>query len=544
MSALRAATRQLTLLLSLVSGSDGEYRGPDHSVSREGYDLQFARIGILREEIQFPTAPSLSGYSQVLTSLIRNKVLHGAVKTPGFENFLNFVETSLSSGTPEERLLAVALVCKVANTIKTTRGRIAQVLAGDALALPLPPLKLLSDSDDRFYAANIWRFSLRSWSLGFLTLGILDEESAEKSRRECAEGLLAETSGLEAAFRILEQNLSSLRFSTEDFNQWGSKRNRRVAPSDSMARRMRRVLLAIRDSFALIRKAPGEDVGPSLRSLLRKSFDSTGFPKDSAAKTELAKETIELILQIVRSRYALALLADTYSPIITIRDWFTESEWGDLSEDATAKDLAESIQAAIELLARSGTVDNSLFDLLVLASGSSQHARVMTREIIERNAGLSPEAIAWLSGQPVKKSTQLSTESLLVRVDETIGDTMLATLSASESAKAVQTDLLPELDVFQSLPRHLLDNFISRFSGVRMLVQALCDIRKLEPFGTINVVEEFSPLKHQFEIASDFGARLVRIVQPGVIVRLQDGTVSVVRKAIVEPEKRERNESR
>jgi hypothetical protein len=187
-------------------------------------------LGILREEIQFPAAQSLSGYSKVLTSLIRSKTLHGAVKTPGFEHFLSFVEASLSGGTPEERLLAVALVCKVANSVKTARERITRVLAGDSLALPLPPLKLLSDSDDRFYAANFWRFSSRSWSLGFLALGILDEESAEKSRRECADGLLAETSGLEAAFRILDQNLSPLRLFTEDFSQRDSKRNRRVVP--------------------------------------------------------------------------------------------------------------------------------------------------------------------------------------------------------------------------------------------------------------------------------------------------------------------------
>lgn len=65
-------------------------------------------------------------------------------------------------------------------------------------------------------------------------------------------------------------------------------------------------------------------------------------------------------------------------------------------------------------------------------------------------------------------------------------------------------------------------------------------MRKLEAFGTVDEVEEFSPLKHQFEISSDFGARNVRILQPGVAARQLDGTVKVVRKAIVGPEHWER----
>jgi hypothetical protein len=69
-------------------------------------------------------------------------------------------------------------------------------------------------------------------------------------------------------------------------------------------------------------------------------------------------------------------------------------------------------------------------------------------------------------------------------------------------------------------------------------------MRQLETFGVIDSVEEFSPLRHQFEIVADFGARMVRILQPGVVTRLQDGTVKVIRKALVEPDLGEQNESR
>jgi hypothetical protein len=497
------------------------------------------KSGILSDEIKFPASPHLSGYSEVITLLIREKTLHAAVKTEGFDQFLCFIGKLLATGTPEQRLLSVALACKVSNSVKAVRERIVALFETDALETPLAPLRTISDSDDRYYAANLWRFTSRDWLSAFLACGMLDEESAEKSRRECADGLLSRCAEVGHAFNVLEQNLKIMRFSSEASAQPPS-RSRRVTAGDSMGRRMRRILASVRESVAMSRKESRDDVGPRLRSLLRRAFEQTGIPKDLTVKLELAKESYDLILQIVRTRYTLATLPDTYSPIVTMRDWFTESEWRELSEQDLAKEFAESIQAAIELAARTGTVDNALFNYLVLACGSIEAARSLTGQIIDRNPGLSQETTAWLSGKPIRRSTSLSTESLLGRVDEVIGETMLATLLTSKSVDAVETDLLPELDVFQSIPRHLLDNLISRVSGVRILVQSLCDMRKLEAFGTVDEVEEFSPLKHQFEISSDFGARNVRILQPGVAARQLDGTVKVVRKAIVGPEHGER----
>lgn len=489
----------------------------------------------MKDESHFPDVASLSEYSEAITSLIRVKTLHSATKSSGFQTFLDSAKAAISKGTPEDRLLGVALLCKVANSVKSVRDQVSGILDSDCLTDPLPPLKVLSDPDDRFYAASIWRFIENSWLIEYLALGMLDEESAEKARRECAEGLLAKTSDLGVAFSMLEKYLSTLALAADNLTQDAGQRTKRTAPGDSMARRMRRVFAAARESLASNRKAAKEDIGPAFRSFLRKCFEKTGLPRDNVAKTELAKEIFESILQVARSRYALALLSETYSPLITIRDWFSDSEWHELAQEEITRELAESIQSAIELLARSGIADKALFDLLVYASGSVHSARAMTAQIIERNSGLSPEAIAWLSGLPTKKSTHLSTESALVRVDDAIGELMLAAIAATDSANAVQEDIVPQLAIFQSLPRHLLDTFLSRFARVRSLVAGLCEMRRLETFGTVNAIEEFSPLRHQFEIPSDFGARTVRILQPGVLTHTQDGAVQVVQKAMVEP---------
>lgn len=169
----------------------------------------------LKEQLQFPSESSLAGYSRVLTEAIRSKSLHRSVESQGFLHFLDHIRNSLLGGFGEDRLLAVALACKVAISAKSTKQNIQRILDGDALALPLPPLKTLPDSDNRYYAANIWRFASKDWITPFLALGALEEDSGENTRRECIEGLLMRSSGIGNALRVLEINLKTLHFHPE-----------------------------------------------------------------------------------------------------------------------------------------------------------------------------------------------------------------------------------------------------------------------------------------------------------------------------------------
>lgn len=489
----------------------------------------------LKEQFQFSSESSLAGYSRALTAAIRSKSLHRSVESQGFQNFLEFIRSTLLNGTGEDRLLAVALACKVTISAKGTRPKIERIFEGAALGSPLPPLKALSDPDDRYYAANVWRFASRGWITHFLALGALEEESAENTRRECTEGLLALSSGIGKALKTLESTLPALHFLPETPHSNPGSNKKRSVPGDGMSRRMRRVLAAINQSVILGNSLPEEEVGPSLRSLIRKAFEISGLPKDLPAKLDLANEVLNLILLFARSRYALALLADTYSPIVTMRDWFTAAEWSDLTDKDVAKTLAGSIQASIELLARTGAVDNSLFDLLVLTSGNAETARLLTHQIIERGPGLPPEIVAWLSGQPIRKSTTLSSESQMVRIEEAIADIMIANQSVSKASKSVEVDFVPQLSIYQSIPLALLRDFLSTYSGLGITIDALCEMRGLELLESQKVAEEFSPLRHEFMNPSDFGVRTVKIVQPGVIARRDDGTVRIIRKALVIP---------
>lgn len=511
---------RLRLQCESVSIAAPAFGTPNRLVHPHNILLRSFELRTLKSGSEFPEASSLPAYSQVITSLIRTKNLHGSLESEGFRQFLGAIQDALVNGPPADRLLAVSLGCKVANSAKAARSRITTILDSDALSHVLPPLKELGDSDDRYYAASVWRFTERSWMADFLAIGVMQEESAEKARQECVEGLVARAPGLGSVFSILEQRLSDLRLDTE-------------SPGDSMARRMRRVLGAVKESLASRHAVSGEDVGPKLRSLLRRAFEVAGPPKKPVVKLELGKEALDLILHIVRSRYALALISETYSPIVAMRDWFTESEWRDLAETDAAQDFAASIQAALELLARSGAVDNTLSSYLVLVAGDRAKARELTEQIVMRNPGLSAEVVAWLTGQAIRKTSPLASESQMVRVEEALADALLASLPAEELAVGVEAELLPQLKLFQSIDSSLLTDLLSHYSGVNSAIRNIAKMRNLEIFGSDLEVEEFSPLKHEFENPSQFGARTIRIVRPGVSVP-DSGKLRIIRKALVE----------
>lgn len=443
------------------------------------------------------------------------------MKTAAFDTFLRFLAGALATGSDLEKLAALALACKVGNSVKTVKPRIAALINGLALA-EFPPLRRLSDSDERYYAANVWRYSNAAWISEFLIQCIVEEESAEKARRECTDGLVCLSAGVEELLKTLGTRIRFVMFDTE-------------SPGDSMGRRVRRIVAALRGSVANSRQPAGESVGSNLRIFLRTAFERTGPPKDISAKVELAREVFTLILHIVRSRYSLALSSETFSPIVTVKDWFSDAEWRNLSEDSVLQEFAESIQAAIELLARTGVVDNGLFGHLVLASGNVDMARKLTAQIVVRNAGLAPDIVAWLKGQQAKKSTALSSESQMVRIEETIADLILSALSTSEAANAVRTELVPELSLFNSLPHSILDDLLIEFERLMTSVQLLSETRRLKVFGSLNAIEDFSPLQHDFADQTQAGARLVRVVRFGIMTNFEDGTSRIVRKALVEP---------
>jgi hypothetical protein len=183
----------------------------------------------------------------------------------------------------------------------------------------------------------------------------------------------------------------------------------------------------------------------------------------------------------------------------------------------------------------SGRVDNDLFQVLAMVAAGQDRARRLTSQIVQRNPGFPRDILAWLNGQPIPKSTALSSESQMVRIEGAIGEAMLAIADASDYAKAVEEDLVPQLALFHSLPSPLLTEFLNRFFRAGDAVQRAAGMRCLETFGVVNSTEEFSPLKHEFANPSDLGAKRVTVVRPGVVVRLEDGSPRVVVKAQVNP---------
>jgi hypothetical protein len=470
--------------------------------------------------LELKAAPSIAAQSRALTEIIRKKNLHEASRHPLFSEIVTHL--GVVAGDPEntERILAISMLCKIAGLVRQLRKDLEEVLRTSLIA-ELGSLQLLGDPDDRYYAATFWRFGFASWSLRFLAKELVFEESAESVRRELAEGLVTSSRDYKAVISMLGDALTELRFSTDQ-------------PANSMAKRLKRVMTAIRHSVSEVTSL---DVGPSfgvpLRELVRRTFSRTGPPADRKATQEVAIEIIEFLIVVIRTRLAAAFEPDTYAVLFSLRDWFSPNEWDLLLETRTGRFIRRDVADTLEVTVRSGRIDKELRAALLLACSSRDTFDAEINRIVNSNLGLSAELVSWLRGEELVKQTDSSQESQMARMEKDIAALLRETLLLSALRVEVEDDLLPSLETFASIPIGPLRRLVGAASEIGGLAQDLARERSLELFGRQGEEVEFSVLEHSMVEGVQLGSRVVRVLQPGVLARSDEGRRRVVVKAVV-----------
>jgi len=185
----------------------------------------------------FASGVTVEEQALALGRLVANRQLNRVAKEPSFEE--GMLRLARTVGNPElqaDRLIALAALSRIGSTVKSLRSRVAELLS-TALLEPLPSLQTVSDPDSRLYIVSAWRYSRQSWWRSYLSTAAIEEDSAERVRQKCLEGLVSLSTDLGAAIGELRRPIPSLRFRTEK-------------PGDSLGRRLRRILTALRTSFA------------------------------------------------------------------------------------------------------------------------------------------------------------------------------------------------------------------------------------------------------------------------------------------------------
>lgn len=381
----------------------------------------------------FASGVTVEEQALALGRLVANRQLNRVAKEPSFEE--GMLRLARTVGNPElqaDRLIALAALSRIASTVKSLRSRVSELLS-TALLEPLPSLQTVSDPDSRLYIVSAWRYSRQSWWRSYLSTTAIEEDSAERVRQKCLEGLVSLSTDLGAAIGELRRPIPSLRFRTEK-------------PGDSLGRRLRRILTALRTSFAKSDAEPSSEAGVELAEMLKNCFRISGNPTEPRIVNELAEEVGKLFHELVRARFSLATSPSTYSAIQEAQTWFKPYEWERFTEESKSYSLvARDIREALSLLVRAGISDDELFQRLALAVGSMDRARAVGRELVDHLKGLPEHLRDWLLGKPTRTKSSLATESQERALDEVIAELLIETSRLSQLAGPLRQNTVVEI---------------------------------------------------------------------------------------------------
>jgi hypothetical protein len=139
----------------------------------------------------FASGVTVEEQALALGRLVANRQLNRVAREPSFEE--GMLRLARSVRNPElqtERLIALAALSRIASTVKSLWTRVSELLS-TALLDPLPSLQAVSDPDSRFYIVSAWRYLRQSWWRAYLSTAANEEDSAERVRQKCLEGLIA-----------------------------------------------------------------------------------------------------------------------------------------------------------------------------------------------------------------------------------------------------------------------------------------------------------------------------------------------------------------
>ena len=473
--------------------------------------------------VQFSTAPETQLQRAALVSLIKTKQVHKAARDKLFSEGLRKLGQAIrDSNDTHGPLIAAATLERAAAVVKALRPRINELLQ-KSITTRLADLHQLRDRNDRQYAARTWRAVRSSWYVDYLAEAAVREESGEKIRKECLEGVITLAEDVSAALNALQQAFISTRFETKK-------------PADSVGRRFTRVLGVFTTILLESHKPLGQDVGQKLSRLVDRTFRSTGLPQSSVIKRDITHQIAKLIHGIVRTSFSYAAQDSTYEAILVVQKWFDTSDWVELCESSDSDaifHLQNDLQESIVLLARVGVIDDGLRRTLGTALGSSKRAEEVCREIATTTSGLNQDVRDRLAGVLPRRRSTSAAESQEWSIDKILAELLIETGRLSKVSNMVQTGVLPEVST-------VLPNSVRALSTLTGLADAFSNRmalalkrRSLRARGVIGDEVEFSPLEHQLS-GGGLPTRRVRIVSPMVERISEDGVPQIVLKALVE----------
>ena len=469
--------------------------------------------GAMRALGTFAEANSIIQQREAIQTLVRLKALDASRGTHEFREGLERLASRASDGSADDVAAALALAMRIAAVAKTVRNEIPRRF-GRALTRQPASAQKMDDPKDREYLAQALAFASGEWLVPYVAQEAVIEESGEKARLLLLDVLLSKASALDAAFYALADGFR--RWSVETIDIGGSR-----------ARRLQRVMYALRPALLNSEAAAGARLGSDLNALLDAAVGSQEIAA-RGLRDELAVAMLDTLSQVVRLHFSLATEPDTYAVLPNLRRLFAPGDWPDRVRPSL-RSVATQIEEAIAILAKQGIADNKLRATLDLLLGEIW-ARDRLTKIAERFSGLEPSVQQWLTGSGrtrTVQSTPIAMETRLQEVDQRIA---ILLRDAAEARDA----MTPAMSLTTTMEAQELRHALLAARRVLEQVSALALHRGLRLRGHRGDETSYLPAEHALGEHPP-GSRIVRIVRPLVERHQPNGASEVILKADVAP---------
>jgi hypothetical protein len=454
---------------------------------------------------------------EIARRMMAAKQLTAAVDTPEFVTGFKALGEAAKAAEGTARLLAIELVVRLSSFVKTLKAPAALMLI-DALAQPLPPLSLAvartlppgaKPAEVRENVALALAYASGDWVAGYVVDALAREDKSHRCRLELVRQL---------AIRV------------GDFDQWmallaakpwsqiiGGTATRRVGPA-----RLREVLSAITDIVKEKRsdlhctKLAGKELAALCRAIVPVSARSAIPPKLSPAGVSVA----QLLDELFSVNLTLIAEPEAYAPIDVLNRWWEPLPLPEPVQTA-CRPIADKMIAAITLRARMGQRSEALAARLAQALSSKKAAQQLLLHIADTEH-LAPDIDDWLRDRV--RAPSGTTEALKRVLGELSANELMAEIAplVLEAHQLSSSESNEPYEGHQGYPRSIVDR-----------LNLIASQFQIEVVGRIGDVVEYAPNAHK--TLSDLAPanHQVRVIQPMVVRRRQDGSLDILQKAIV-----------
>ena len=446
-----------------------------------GEDNQMTDIGINEFESEVPTVEPLPVLT--LRNLIKNRKLTKQYsETEEFAYLISTFEKVLANEKATSFYLGLSVAGRAASVSKPMEMIFTKCIA-DRLQSPMPSFVVLQDGEDRWYLAKALQVASPATFRDLAYFELVREDVGEKARKTWAEIAFAATVSREDLLFQINQTISHV---------FGPTKSR----SDSLARRIRRIVAAIKDDLILSDLPAGPEYGTQLRTFFVGHFTDEG-PEDKKLRDDYAHEVIAALFDV--SRLSLPASSDphTYDVVKEIKRWWQPAAVPATIESLGRK-LAQNGLETILVFARQGHRNESLRRSIVECVGRHRYEK-LAETLVSSDGTLAEDMATWIITGGNAKSRRSSgvVEALSSeQVNENVSR-LLIYLTSPETISAEIASLIHEIEDLMPDQADSLHALGIRLKQVVQVVSVMAKRNNVHLSLGVGDIVQFDPAQHE-----------------------------------------------